>query len=99
MKNKIAAIIAFSLFGLGTLYITASIIGSKYDGSAEVEEAREKYDVVLVDFWGEGCKPCRMIAPYIEEIEQEYCNVEVIRVDINSEEGLNKNTTLDTFLL
>lgn len=27
---------------------------------------------VLVDFWAPWCSPCKMIAPAIEEIEQEY---------------------------
>jgi thioredoxin 1 len=33
---------------------------------------------VMVDFWAEWCGPCRMIAPYIDEISKEYEDKAVI---------------------
>ncbi len=27
---------------------------------------------VLVDFWSEGCEPCKALMPHIEELEKQY---------------------------
>ena len=47
--------------------------------------------VVLVDFWGEWCGPCRMIAPMIEELANEYNGkalVGKLDVDNNQESSI-----------
>jgi thioredoxin 1 len=40
---------------------------------------------VLVDFWAEWCGPCRMIAPSLEQLGQEYAGkVTIAKMDVDS---------------
>lgn len=35
----------------------------------------------LLDFWADWCSPCKLMNPIIDEIEKEYDNVEVVRIN------------------
>jgi thioredoxin 1 len=40
---------------------------------------------VLVDYWAEWCGPCKMIAPILKEIAEEYSDrVKVCKIDIDA---------------
>lgn len=43
----------------------------------------------LVDFWAEWCGPCRMIAPLVNELYEEYKDKAIIgKVDVDNNPGI-----------
>jgi thioredoxin 1 len=49
------------------------------------QEVLKSSQPVLVDFWAEGCAPCRQMSPTIDQIATEYAGrVKVGKVDVAS---------------
>lgn len=48
-------------------------------------EVLEAEGTVLVDFWATWCGPCRMVAPILEEISEEYADrLKVTKLDTDA---------------
>ena len=60
------------------------------DGNFDVEVLQSDKPV-LIDFWAAWCAPCRMIAPIVEELAQEYndkVKIGKLDVDVNQQTAI-----------
>jgi thioredoxin 1 len=54
-------------------------------------EVLQSSELVLVDFWTPGCGPCKMLAPILEELSEDYkgkVKICKINADENSESAV-----------
>ena len=61
--------------------------------AAEVENSSKP---VLVDFFATWCQPCRMIAPFVEQVAEERTDIKVCKVDIDENGALAGKFGIDS---
>ncbi|WP_343188209.1 thioredoxin [Buchnera aphidicola (Ceratoglyphina bambusae)] len=51
----------------------------------------KKNSVILVDFWAEWCRPCKMLIPILEDLSKEYFNkIKICKVNVEQNHKLSK---------
>jgi thioredoxin 1 len=56
----------------------------------------------LIDFWAEWCQPCKMMNPIIDEIEKEYPQLIIERINVDEDIQRPKDlsvTSIPTYIL
>ena len=46
-------------------------------------EVLKEEGIVVVDFFATWCGPCKMLAPVLEDVQEEMKNVKIVKVDID----------------
>lgn len=81
-KNYIAGDGSVSEFTPGSRGEPVELSGQLYDGKT-VESADWRGKVVVLNFWYAACTPCRVEAPALEELHQEFKDQDVLFYGVN----------------
>ena len=54
----------------------------------EFDELLNSGKTLVCDFWASWCGPCRMLAPVMEEVSEDFAEAEFVKVNVDENEEL-----------
>lgn len=60
----------------------------------------DKY--ILLDFWADWCQPCKLMNPVLDQIEKEYPNIKLVKINVDEDSAMVQEynvTTVPTYVL
>jgi len=65
----------------------------EYNVTDATFEEETKEGLVLIDFWATWCGPCRMQAPILEQLSEEYdeSELKIVKMDVDENPGTAQN--------
>jgi len=56
----------------------------------------------LLDFWAPWCNPCKLMNPILDEIQKEYQDLKIVKINVDEDAGMVNNyniTSVPTYIL
>jgi thioredoxin 1 len=59
-------------------------------------EVLDSEKVVLADFYSDSCIPCKRMSPLLNQIEEEFENLKVVKVNVNFDKEVAENYSVQS---